>query len=124
MPENDGFGLHDNERARPTAPHTPERSPEEPINLAESGAGLLPLEDDELLAKSGCLQPELMASNKVRANIGESRENERNHQSDLMRNGIAHSFAKSSFHYHTQVLMTDTCKVSVHARLHLPTADT
>jgi len=81
-PGNDGFGLHDNERSHPTAPNTPERSPEEPINLAESGAGLLPLEHDELLAESGCLLSELTASNKVRANIGESRENERNHQSD------------------------------------------
>lgn len=101
-PGNDGFGLHDNERSRPAASHTPECQPEEPVNLAQSGAGLCPFEDDELLAKSGSLQPELVARNEVRANIGESRENEPDHQSDVMQNGVARCLANSSFSYHTR----------------------
>jgi hypothetical protein len=103
---NDGFGLYDNERARPAAPHTPDYGSKEPVDLAESGAGLLPFEHDELLAKSGGFQPELVARNKVRANIGESGENEPDHHSDVIRNGIARSFANYSFTT-TSGLMTD-----------------
>jgi hypothetical protein len=34
-PGNDGFGLYEKERTRPAALNTPERQPEEPVNLAE-----------------------------------------------------------------------------------------
>jgi hypothetical protein len=41
------------ERRGPAVLQTPECNPEEPVERAESGTGLLPLEHDELLAKSG-----------------------------------------------------------------------
>jgi hypothetical protein len=100
VPGNDSFSLHNNEPARPAAPDSPEYDPEESVDQAQSGAGLLPLEHDQLLAKSGGFQPELVARNKVRTNISESRENEPDHHSDVMRNAIVRSCGKYSFHYH------------------------
>ncbi|HWD97881.1 MAG TPA: hypothetical protein VG345_02545 [Bryobacteraceae bacterium] len=52
---------------------------QEPVEPAESGAGLLPFEHDQLLAKSSGFQTELVARNKVHAKIGESGENEPDH---------------------------------------------
>src|SRR4051794_35656454 len=52
MPGHHGFGLDQYERISPTRVQPSKRRPEQSIQAIESGAGLLPFEDGELLAQS------------------------------------------------------------------------
>ena len=49
---NHGFRLHDDQGFSPARIHPALRSPEEAIEAMQSEVGLIPLKNDELLAKS------------------------------------------------------------------------
>ena len=52
MPGNHGLRLDDDQGFGPAIPQPAERNSEQPIDAIQFGAGLLPYEDGELLAKS------------------------------------------------------------------------
>lgn len=61
MPGHHGFRLDHDQRFGPALPQLAEHNPEEPIEAIQFRAGLLPLEDSELLAKSDGFQSEFVA---------------------------------------------------------------
>ena len=60
MPGNHGFRLDEDQGFGPALPEPAKDNPEQPIGAIQSGAGLLPLEDGELLAKSDGFQGEFV----------------------------------------------------------------
>jgi len=84
MPGNHRFRLHDDQSLSPTRIHAAERSSEEAIEAMQSEAGLLPLENGELLSKSSGFQSELVTQNEEGANVSDHREGKRNHRLILL----------------------------------------
>jgi hypothetical protein len=67
MPGHDGFRFHDDQGLGPTRPQLAERNPKQPIAAVQFGTGLFPLQDSELLAKSGASRASLWrGTNKAR----------------------------------------------------------
>jgi hypothetical protein len=56
---------------------------EQPIEAIQFGTGLLPLEDNAVLAKSGAFHCECVARKKEGASVSDHRISKDNHQSDL-----------------------------------------
>src|ERR1700730_16802298 len=83
MPGHYRLRFHNDQGLGPPRPQMAERNPEQPIKAAQFGTGLLPLEHGELLPKCERFQSELVARHEEAADVGDHRERERNHQSDL-----------------------------------------
>ena len=112
MPANDGLRLHDDQGLGPAGPQASERNPKQPIKAIQLGTGPLPLENSELLAKSGGFQSEVVARHKEGAEVCDHRENERDHRSNVIQ--IAASGARFSpvrnrlILFANGILMTDS----------------
>lgn len=76
--------MHDDQGFSPTRIHSAERSPEEAIEAMQSGVGLPPLENGNLLPKSSGFQSEPMTRNEEGAKVGDHREGKRKHRLTLL----------------------------------------
>jgi hypothetical protein len=85
MPGNHGLRFDHDEGFRPAIPQSAEHNPEQPIEVAQFGTGLRPLEDSELLAKSGSFQREFVARQEQGTQVSNRRIGEGNHRSDHSR---------------------------------------
>ena len=65
-------------------PQLAERNSEQPVQTVQLGPPLFPFEHGELLAKGGGLQSEIVARHKEGAEVGDHRESERDHPSNVV----------------------------------------
>ena len=82
MPRHHSLRLHDDQGLAPSRPYSPEHNPEQPVETMQSGPGLLPLENSELLAESDGFQGEFVPRQEESPNVRDHRESESNHQPD------------------------------------------
>jgi len=83
MPGHHGLRLHDDQRFDPARPDAAEHNPEQPVETLQTGTGLLPLENAELLAQGNGFQGEFVAWQAEGANVRHHSERKRNHHFDL-----------------------------------------
>lgn len=83
MPGHYRLRFHHDQGLGPAQPQMAERNPEQPIEAPQLGTALLPLEHGELLPKCERFQSEVVARHEEGADVGDHRESEHNHQSDL-----------------------------------------
>jgi hypothetical protein len=85
MPADHSVGLDEHQGIRPLRPQMPKRYPKQTIHAVQRWSRLFAFEDDELLAKSGCLQNEIVAGDEIGREISENGNNEHDHHSNSTR---------------------------------------
>jgi hypothetical protein len=76
MPADHGVWLDEHQGIRPPRAQMPKRNPKQTIHAVQRWSRLFAFEDDELLAKGGCLQNEIMAGDEIGTEIIENGNNE------------------------------------------------
>ena len=84
MPGHYRLWFNNDQGLGPAGPQVAERSPEQSIERAQFGTGLLSLEHGELLPKGDRFQSEIVTRHEKGAEAGDQRQKERNHQSMLV----------------------------------------
>lgn len=90
MPRDYRVGLDQNESFGPVAPNTPNDNPEQPVELIQLGARLLPFVNGELLAKSDGLHCQTVPRYEKRPRVRQHAQQKRNHHSDATQSLWAH----------------------------------
>ena len=87
------------------------------VKTAQSGPGLLPFEDHELLAKGGGPQSEAVSRDKECPKVRNCRENERDHHPDITRYCVTSPARNLLVPFANEVLMTHSTGGSLGSEL-------